>query len=116
MITSFLMCTFQFQVKNEKVHFVWTRFSELISHFKNEAMDPDILTVKVAEMLSLLTCNKSENEKAGKCKATKEVKEILARIDARIRSLHAALPANSMLIVCTGHGDTEMVHRYILSL
>lgn len=74
----------------------------------NEAANPDMVYVKVAEILSLLTCGES----GGNYEATPELKDILVRIDARVRSVHAALPANSMLIVCTGHGDIAMVDRY----
>lgn len=99
------------EVKNERVHFVWTQFSELNSYFKKQAGDPEKLNAKLAEMMSLLTCKSSASKKGGKCKATPELKEILARMDARIRGLHNALPTNTMLIVCTGHGNTAMVYR-----
>ncbi|GMN48356.1 hypothetical protein TIFTF001_017535 [Ficus carica] len=99
------------EVKNERVHFVWTQFSELNSYFKKEAGDPEKLNVKLAEMISLLTCSKSLTKKGGKRKATPEMKEILVRMDSRIRSLQTALPTNTMLIVCTGHGNTAMVLR-----
>lgn len=101
-------------MKNERVHFVWTQLSELNSYFKKEAGDPEKLNVKLAEMISMLTCNKSGNKKGSKSNITPELKEILARMDARIRGLQNALPTNTMLIVCTGHGDTAIVHRYTL--
>uniref|UniRef100_A0A803NHD3 Exonuclease domain-containing protein n=1 Tax=Cannabis sativa TaxID=3483 RepID=A0A803NHD3_CANSA len=100
------------EVKNEKVHFVWTQFSELNSYLKKEAANPEKLNVKLAEMMSLLTCrDKPGNKKGSKSKVTPELKEILARMDSRIRYLHNALPTNAMFIVCTGHGDTATVHR-----
>ncbi|PON99713.1 Exonuclease/helicase-like [Trema orientale] len=100
------------EVKNERVHFVWTQFSELNSYFKKVAGDPEKFNVKLAEMMSLLTCcNKSGNKKGSKCNVALELKEILARMDARIRGLQNELPNNTMLIVCTGHGDTAAVHR-----
>jgi RNA exonuclease 1 len=101
-------------VKNEQVHFVWTRFSELNSYFRKQAEDVEKLNGRLAEMMSLLTCNKkSSNRKGTKCSVTPELKEILTRMDARIRNLYNALPANAMLIICTGHGDTAIVHRYV---
>lgn len=98
------------------MHFVWTQFSELNSYFKKQAGDPEKLNAKLAEMMSLLTCKSSASKKGGKCKATPELKEILARMDARIRGLHNALPTNTMLIVCTGHGNTAMVYRYTFTM
>jgi RNA exonuclease 1 len=101
-------------VKNEQVHFVWTRFSELNSYFRNQAEDVEKLNGRLAEMMSLLTCRKkSANRKGIKCSVTPELKEILTRMDARICSLYNALPVNAMLIICTGHGDTAIVHRYV---
>lgn len=103
-----------FQVKNDKVHFVWTQFSELNSYFKKQAEDTDKLNAKLAEMISLLTCNKKSTTPKGiKFSVTSELKDILTCIDTRIRSLYHELPANTMLIICTGHGDTAIVHRYI---
>ncbi|GLU16609.1 hypothetical protein SLE2022_330350 [Rubroshorea leprosula] len=100
------------EVKNDRVQFVWTQFSELNSYFKTQAGDETKFNVKLAEMISLLTCDKKHaNKKGVKHRVSSELKEILARIDARVRSLHAALPANSMLIICTGHGDIAIVHR-----
>ncbi|KAL5560469.1 hypothetical protein UlMin_036680 [Ulmus minor] len=98
------------EVKNVKVHFVWTQFSELNSYFKKEANNPDKLNQKVAEITSLLTC-KSGNRKSTKYAVSSDLKEVLIRMDARIRSLQAALPTNTMLVICTGHGDTATVYR-----
>ncbi|KAL4595998.1 hypothetical protein ACB092_12G132300 [Castanea dentata] len=100
------------EVKNERVHFVWTQFSELNSYFRKQAEDAEKLNGRLAEMMSLLTCHKkSANRKGVKCSIKPELKEILTRLDARIRSLYATLPTNTMLIICTGHGDTAIVHR-----
>lgn len=100
------------EVKNDKVHFVWTQFSELNSYFKKQAEDTDKLNAKLAEMISLLTCNKKSTTPKGiKFSVTSELKDILTCIDTRIRSLYHELPANTMLIICTGHGDTAIVHR-----
>lgn len=100
------------EVKNDRVHFVWTQFSELNSYLKKQAEDDVKLNGKLAEMISLLTCNKKPaNRKGTKYSVSSELKDILTRIDARVRSLHTALPTNSMFIICTGHGDIAIVHR-----
>ncbi|KAF2296621.1 hypothetical protein GH714_000641 [Hevea brasiliensis] len=100
------------EVKNERVHFVWTQFSELNSYFKKQAEDEGKLNAKIAEMISLLTCQeKSVNSKGTKCIITSDLKEILTSMDARVRSLYSSLPTNTMLIICTGHGDTAVVLR-----
>lgn len=66
-------------------------------------------------MISLLTCssNGSGEKKPRKSKVSRETKEILKKMDERVHALHAALPANAMFIVCTGHGDTSIVHRFV---
>ncbi|KAE8735085.1 Small RNA degrading nuclease 5 [Hibiscus syriacus] len=100
------------EVKNDRVHFVWTQFSELNSYFRKQAEDEVKLNGKLAEMISLLTCDKKPAEQKGvKYNISTELKEILTRIDARVRSLHTALPTNAMFIICTGHGDIAIVHR-----
>lgn len=100
-------------MNNEHIHFVWTQFSELNSYFRKQAEDIEKLNGRLAEMVSLLTCQKkSANRKGTKCSVTPELKGVLTRIDARIRNLYTTLPANAMLIICTGHGDTAIVHRY----
>ncbi|KAJ4952289.1 hypothetical protein NE237_029121 [Protea cynaroides] len=99
------------EVKNDNIHFVWTQFSELNSYFQRQAQDVEKLNGQVAEMISLLTCHKKSTSKGIKYTVTPELKGLLTRIDARIRSLYATLPTNAMLIVCTGHGDTAIVHR-----
>ncbi|EEF42034.1 small RNA degrading nuclease 5 [Ricinus communis] len=100
------------EVKNDRVHFVWTQLSELNSYFKKQADDEGKVNAKLAEMISLLTCQKkSANTKGVRCSMTSELKEILIRMDARVRCLYSALPTNTMLIICTGHGDTAIVRR-----
>ncbi|XP_054788608.1 small RNA degrading nuclease 5 isoform X4 [Prosopis cineraria] len=87
-------------------------FSELHSYLKKQAEDSEILNKRLAEMMSLLTCKKnSAKGKDIKLRATTELKEILGRMDARIETLYKSLPSNAMLIICTGHGDTAIVHR-----
>ncbi|XP_010999831.1 PREDICTED: small RNA degrading nuclease 5 isoform X2 [Populus euphratica] len=100
------------EVKNGGVHFVWAQFSELNSYFKKQAEDEGKLNGKLAEMISLLTCEKkSTNTKGMKCNMTPQLKEILTSMDARVRCLYSTLPTNTMLIICTGHGDTAIVNR-----
>ncbi|KAL9449675.1 hypothetical protein AB3S75_011574 [Citrus x aurantiifolia] len=100
------------EVKNDRIHFVWTQFSELNLHFKKQAKDEAKLNEKLAELISLATCDKKlSDSKRFKSFVTPEIKEILARTDARVNSLYTALPTNTMLIICTGHGDTAIVHR-----
>ncbi|XP_021285325.1 small RNA degrading nuclease 5 isoform X2 [Herrania umbratica] len=100
------------EVKNDHVHFVWTHFSELNSYFRKQAEDDVKLNGKLAEMISLVTCDqKPANWKGIKNNVSTELKEILTRINARVHSLHTALPTNSMFIICTGHGDIAIVHR-----
>lgn len=101
-------------MKNDRVHFVWTQFSELYLYLKKQVEDEAKLNGKLAEMISLVTCDKKPaNRKDIKSSVSSELKEILTRMDARVRSLCAALPTNTMLIICSGHGDTAIVQRYI---
>ncbi|KAF6139614.1 hypothetical protein GIB67_037561 [Kingdonia uniflora] len=100
------------EVKNDRVHFIWTQFSELNSFYKKQAEDVEKLNGRVAEMISLLTCKKKPTGKKGiRSRLNFELKGILTRMDARIQSLYNTLPRNAMLIVCTGHGDTAIVQR-----
>lgn len=100
------------EVKNDKVHFVWAHFSELNSYYKKQVEDTEKLNGKLAEMISLLTCEKNSTSKTGtKFRVTSELKAILRRLNAKVESLYDALPANAMLIISTGHGDTAIVHR-----
>ncbi|KAK7377377.1 hypothetical protein VNO80_02801 [Phaseolus coccineus] len=100
------------EVKNDKVHFIWTQFSELHSYLKKQAEDSDSLNERLAEMMALQTCQKNSDKQRGfKLKAPAELKEILARMDARIHNLYLSLPTNAMMIIFTGHGDTAIVRR-----
>ncbi|CAA0809984.1 Small RNA degrading nuclease 5 [Striga hermonthica] len=99
------------EAKNERVHFVWTQFTELYSYFMKQANNEDNLNVKLAEMISLLTCNNSTSRKKIAYNITSELKDILSRVDKRVKSLHSSLPCNSMLVICTGHGDTAIVQK-----
>ncbi|KAL2519959.1 Small RNA degrading nuclease 5 [Forsythia ovata] len=99
------------EVKNEKVNFVWAQFSELFTYLKRQADDDEKLNIKLAEMISLLTCDKPTSKKSIGYSVTSELKEILGRIDGRVRSVYSSLPRNAMLVICTGHGDTALVHR-----
>lgn len=96
------------------MHFIWTQFSELNSYYKKQADDEERLNVKLAEMMSLLTCDtKSVNRKKHSRKISPELREILTRMDSRIKNLYSSLPTNAMLIICTGHGDIALVQRYV---
>ncbi|WZZ74781.1 hypothetical protein YC2023_086151 [Brassica napus] len=101
------------EVKKRGSQFVWTQFSELNTHFQNRADDPEKLNSRLAEKISLLTCSDDDSglKKRRKSKVSPETKEILKKMDERVNALHAALPTNAMFIVCTGHGDTSIVHR-----
>ncbi|PSS17492.1 Small RNA degrading nuclease [Actinidia chinensis var. chinensis] len=99
-------------VANDKVHFVWTHFSELNTYFKKQAEDMERLNGKLAEMMSLLTCDKNSTRRKGiKYSVSSELKDILSRLNARVKRLHYSLPTNAMLVICTGHGNTAIVHR-----
>ncbi|KAL6952796.1 Small RNA degrading nuclease 5 [Sarracenia purpurea var. burkii] len=100
------------EVTNDKVHFVWAHFSELNSYLKKQTEDVEKLNGKLAEMMSLLTCNKnSTGRKSIKYSVTSDLKDLLTRLDARIRCVYSSLPKNALLVICTGHGDTAIVHR-----
>ncbi|XP_010493835.1 PREDICTED: small RNA degrading nuclease 5 [Camelina sativa] len=98
------------EVKNKRSQFVWTQFSELNTHFQSRANDPQNLNSRIAEMISLLTCNNNTSRKK-KNNVSLETKEILKKMNERVQSLYDALPTNAMFIVCTGHGDTSIVDR-----
>lgn len=84
------------------------------SYYKKQVEDTEKLNGKLAEMISLLTCEKNSTSKTGtKFRVTSELKAILRRLNAKVESLYDALPANAMLIISTGHGDTAIVHRYL---
>ncbi|CAN6335749.1 unnamed protein product [Urochloa humidicola] len=99
------------EVKNDKVSFVWTQFSGLISYFRRRAQDPEKVKSCVAEAIALKTCDGKTASKKAKRQICPELKEVLSELDKRIRELYGALPDNSMLIICTGHGDTPLVQR-----
>ncbi|KAK1371252.1 Small RNA degrading nuclease 5 [Heracleum sosnowskyi] len=100
------------EVNNEKVHFVWAQFSELNAFLKKQAEDDAKLKEKLAEMVALITCTKlSRGRKTIKCKITSELKDILHQLNTRVKALYTSLPTNTMIIICTGHGDTAVVQR-----
>ncbi|KAL0438179.1 UNVERIFIED_CONTAM: Small RNA degrading nuclease 5 [Sesamum latifolium] len=99
------------EVKNERVHFIWTQFTELFSYFKKQADDDETLNTKLAEMISLLTCSKPTGRKSITYNVNSELKNILSRIDNRVKNLYSCLPPNAMLVICTGHGDTAIVQK-----
>ncbi|URD93967.1 EXOIII [Musa troglodytarum] len=100
------------EVKNEKVSFIWTRFSGLFSYFKKQAQDVERLRHRIAEVISSLTCKRKKARTTIKHGAVcSELKDILTGIDVKIQKLYNALPDNALLIVSTGHGDTAIVQR-----
>ncbi|KAL3845457.1 hypothetical protein ACJIZ3_002860 [Penstemon smallii] len=99
------------EVKNERVHFIWTQLTELFNYFKKQADDDEDLNRKMAEMISLLTCSKTSRRKSIGYNVSAELKDILSRIDNRVKSLYSCLPCNAMLVICTGHGDIAIVQK-----
>ncbi|KAM7256003.1 hypothetical protein ACFE04_011744 [Oxalis oulophora] len=100
------------EVRKDRVHFVWTRFSELYSYYKKQADDEAQFNAKVAGLIAVQTCQeKTANKNSAKSSISPELKEILTRINSRVSKLYASLPTNAMLILCTGHGDIAAVHR-----
>lgn len=100
------------EVQNEKVSFIWTRFSGLNSYYDRQTQDPELLRFRLAAITSLLTCNeRATRENTKHSIISSELKDILECIDARIQKLYNALPGNALFIVSTGHGDTAIVRR-----
>ncbi|KAK9068609.1 hypothetical protein SSX86_012724 [Deinandra increscens subsp. villosa] len=100
------------EVKNEKVHFVWAQFTELSCYYKKQAEDAEALNKKLAEMIALLTCNnKSKSRKKIKYTITSDLKDLLSRLNSKVKNIYSNLPTNAMLILCSGHGDTAIVQR-----
>nr|XP_004237720.1 small RNA degrading nuclease 5 [Solanum lycopersicum] len=100
------------EVRNDKVQFIWTQFAELYAYLRKQADDSEELNKKLAEMIALLTCEKQSNSrKSIKFDITPELKDILGRMNRRVKSIYSNLPLNAMLIICTGHGNTAIVQR-----
>ncbi|XP_049369013.1 small RNA degrading nuclease 5 [Solanum verrucosum] len=100
------------EVRNDKVQFIWTQFAELYAYLRKQADDSEELNKKLAEMIALMTCEKQSNSrKSIKFDVTPELKDILGRMNRRVRSIYSNLPLNAMLIICTGHGNTAIVQR-----
>ncbi|CAM8885571.1 unnamed protein product [Rhodiola kirilowii] len=99
------------EINNEKVHFVWAQFSDLNSYLKKQSEDTEKLNKKLAEMMSLMTCRSPDDKRTNKNFMAPELKEVLKRLDGRVRTVYSLLPTNAMLIICTGHGDTAIVQR-----
>lgn len=92
------------EVTKGNIQFIWAQFSELDAFFKEQAEDTEKLNTRLVEMASSRTKGTYNN-------LNSDLKKILIRMDTRIRNLHSSLPTNTMLIVCTGHGDTALVQR-----
>ncbi|GFS37558.1 polynucleotidyl transferase, ribonuclease H-like superfamily protein [Actinidia rufa] len=87
-------------------------FSELNSYFTKQAEDMERLNGKLAEMISLVTCDKNSTQSKGiKYSVSTELKDILSRLNARIKRLYYILPTNAILVICTDHGKTAIVRR-----
>ncbi|CAM0883386.1 unnamed protein product [Alopecurus aequalis] len=99
------------EVKNNKISFVWTQFSELNSYLRKRAEDSEKVKSCVAETIALKTCDAKTARKRAKNQTCPELKGILCDLDKKIRKLHSTLPENAMFIICTGHGDTPLVQR-----
>ncbi|CAN0908488.1 Small RNA degrading nuclease 5 [Linum grandiflorum] len=100
------------EVKNDQTHFIWTQFSELDSYYEKQADDEEKVNGKLAEMIPLVTCEKkSTNKKGITCRMPAHLKGVVTRLNKRVRDLCSALPTNTMIIICTGHGDTAIVRR-----
>ncbi|EMS51162.1 Small RNA degrading nuclease 5 [Triticum urartu] len=98
------------EVKNDKISFVWTQFSGLISYLRKRAENPEKLKSCVAEAIALKTCDRKTARKRAK-QICPELKAILSELDKKIKKLYDTLPENAMFILCTGHGDTPLVQR-----
>ncbi|KAJ0973131.1 hypothetical protein J5N97_021090 [Dioscorea zingiberensis] len=98
------------EVKNERIGFIWARFSALDSYFKEQAQNAEKFGCRIAEVISLQTCHK-KSDMIGRRHGMRnsELKNILSCVDARIQRLYDALPNNAMFVVCTGHGDTAII-------
>ena len=105
-----LVAKIALQVKNDKISFVWTQFSGLISYLRKRAENPEKLKSCVAEAIALKTCDRKTARKRAK-QICPELKAILSELDKKIKKLYDTLPENAMFILCTGHGDTPLVQR-----
>ncbi|CAN1234709.1 Small RNA degrading nuclease 5 [Linum perenne] len=101
------------EVKNDQTHFIWTQFSELNSYHEKQADDEEKVNGKLSEMISLLKCEKksTNNKKDVTCRMPAHLKGVVTRLNGRVRQLCSSLPTNTMIIICTGHGDTAIVRR-----
>ncbi|KAL2894147.1 Small RNA degrading nuclease 5 [Bienertia sinuspersici] len=100
------------EVKNDKVQFVWTQFSDINSYFKKQVDDEEKFKARLAELMAIVTCHdKSSARKGTKFSVPTALKEILTHTDSKIYKLYSNLPVNSMLIVFTGQGDTATIQR-----
>jgi RNA exonuclease 1 len=82
-----------------------------MSYYHTRAQDPEKLKSIVAEVIALQTCDGKTAQKRARHQICSELKEILCKLDKKIRQLYGALPDNTMLIICTGRGDTPLVQR-----
>uniref|UniRef100_A0A7C9EVU6 Exonuclease domain-containing protein n=1 Tax=Opuntia streptacantha TaxID=393608 RepID=A0A7C9EVU6_OPUST len=99
------------EVKSDKVHFVWMQFSEISSHLKKQADDEEKFNSRLAELISMHTCQNKSSSRKVRCSLPSGLKEILTQTNSRIHKLYSSLPMNTMLIIFTGQGDTAIIHR-----
>ncbi|KAK8958406.1 Small RNA degrading nuclease 5 [Platanthera guangdongensis] len=100
------------EVKNEKISFVWTRFSRLNSYWKMQAHNTERFQYRAAEIVSMLPCDSAlAKQELQHMTLSSELKAILSEMDKRIQQLYNALAGNTLFIVSTGHGDIATVQR-----
>lgn len=99
------------EVRNKHRKFVWAQLSELQSFYEERAKNLDTLTTHAAQMASLMTCSQTVEELSVKRKVSTDLEKVLARVDDHVKELYTALPANTMFVVASGHGDTATVKR-----
>lgn len=104
------------EVKSDKVHFVWTQFSEISSHLKKQADNEEKFNSRLSELVSMQACQNKSSARKVKCSLPSGLKEILTQTNSRIHKLYSSLPTNAMLIIYSGQGDTAIIHRLRMML
>ncbi|KAJ8450370.1 hypothetical protein Cgig2_004827 [Carnegiea gigantea] len=104
------------EVRSDKVHFVWTQFSEISSHLKKQADNEENFNSRLSELISMQACQNKSSARKVKCSLPSGLKEILTQTNSRIHKLYSSLPTNAMLIIYSGQGDTAIIHRLRMML
>ncbi|KAJ3671626.1 hypothetical protein LUZ60_007705 [Juncus effusus] len=99
------------EAKKDRVGFIWTQFSGLINYLRDRSKDSEKLKCQIAEVLALRTCDNVKISRKKSKDMCPELKAVLSEIDSKIAKLYNELLANSLLVICTGHGDTPLVQR-----